>query len=485
MRYAGYNTLKEFKRKADEKYVGNDNFNTEMSLREELAGKVDIKFRELNDSLDKLETELGDEAEQREALSDDVSDIQAYIGYTDDDIYGLEVDFKNNRFTRLAGTVGKNGGSDFNSIPPWNRRRCILADDGTVVAYYGNEGYIEDGSKGQVMVEQPIFYIKVVPLGAEAAASDRGKQYTKARYYISATPKAGFEPMHGFRDSNGDLQDKIYLSAYEGCIQKEEEYLKDDEQTADFERDKLSSIAGAKPASGLAQLLTRANSRKLANNRGEGWQLHNIFALSVTQILMLIEYASFDCQGKVGKGVSGLTDDKNTNMAVVTGDTSELGNSSGGTDDGEYSVSYRGEENVWGNIWTWLDGINVHNDKATCESAIYLKEYGKYTDDTAEGYNRVEFDPIRKNGYQSALGIDSIYPELSLPTEASGYSNLPISAYWWNEDDGWRLALLGGNWDKGGRCSAWYYSLDSLSLNCFRAIGGRLLYIPQSKEEKS
>lgn len=39
--------------------------------------------------------------------SQQISDMQAYVGYTDNDIVGVEVDFKNKVFTRLAGAVGK------------------------------------------------------------------------------------------------------------------------------------------------------------------------------------------------------------------------------------------------------------------------------------------------------------------------------------------------------------------------------------------
>src|SRR5690606_26084321 len=109
-----------------------------------------------------------------------------------------------------------------------------------------------------------------------------------------------------------------------------------DEQVADFDNDKLSSIAGAKPASGLTQNLTRANTRKLANNRGAGWQLSDVLSASVTQILFIIEYASFiqnkypfNTQANIGLGVVNKADDGSTNMSELTGATTNLGNASG------------------------------------------------------------------------------------------------------------------------------------------------------------
>ena len=435
-------------------------------------------------------------------LQEQIDDVRTFVGYEEEDVYGVEVDFVNKKFTRLAGAENMTAGEDFSALTPWGgRKRCILADDGTVLAYRGETGYTETGAttqaitkgekeyptgtKVQVMVEQPIFYVKAVPVKSAVASSGRGKQYSKARFYISPTPKAGFKPVGGFRDANGNLQEKIYLAAYEGCIYdtSASAYLKNDEQVADFAADMLSSIASAKPASGLTQSLTRANTRKLANNRGTGWQLSNIFSLSATQWLILVEYASFDAQAKVGQGVSTFTDDGTTNMSLVTGATAGLGNGSGipdGGTNGKCSVSYRGEENLWGNIWTWLDGINIFNTDTT--SAVYVKEYGAMKDDTTgDGYIPVGFGAFKGEGYISAFGIDGELMELFIPVSNGGASNLPVGDYFWNNNTDFRVARLGGKWISGARCGAWCLDWDGASSDRYRSIGGRLLYVPQTK----
>lgn len=438
-------------------------------------------------------------------LQEQIDDVRTFVGYEQDDVYGVEVDFVNKKFTRLAGAENMTAGADFSALNPWGgRKRCILADDGTVLAYRGETGYTEagattqaitvgdteypSGTKVQVMVEQPIFYTKVVPVKATAATSGRGKQVTKARYYISPTPKTGFKANDAFKDANGILQDHIYLAAYEGSIYdtSAKAYLKSDEQVADFAADMLSSIANAKPASGLTQSLTRANTRALCTNRGAGWQLHNIFALAVTQWLILIEYASFDCQSKIGKGVSNFTDDGSTNMALVTGATAGLGNGSGipdGGEDGKCSVSYRGEENLWGNIWTWLDGIN-HYAKDADTDTIFVKGYGTMKDNTSsDGYSTLDAGVVRGYGYLSAFGYNEEFDYLFLPAEHNGASNSPIGDYIWNNTTslGFLVAILGGGWSGGSDCGAWSLDLDSASSNRNRNVGGRLLYVPQTK----
>lgn len=127
-----------------------------------------------------------------------------YTGYADKDVYGVEVDFANNKFTRLGGAVGKQGGHDFDSINAFGgRKRCCIKNDGTVVGYenisgsYTTNGFMADSTTPvQVMVEQPKFYYKVVPVELEDITENGsviGKVIKKARWYVSDKPKTGFK----------------------------------------------------------------------------------------------------------------------------------------------------------------------------------------------------------------------------------------------------------------------------------------------------
>ena len=433
-------------------------------------------------------------------LQEQIDDVRSFVGYEEDNIYGVEVDFSSKKITRLAGSEHFTAGADFDALDPWGgRKRCILTDEGVRLAYRGDAGYTESGAltqaitigeteypigtKVQVMVEQPIFYIKAVPVKAKNATSGKGKQYVKARFYISPTPKSGFSVPRAFYDMHGIPQDKIYLSAYEGSIYDTSAtaQLLADEQVADFATDMLCSIAGAKPCSGLTQNLTRANVRKLCNNRGEGWQSHNIFAMAVTEWLFMVEYASLDPQHKVGQGVSTFTDDGATNMAVVTGATAGIGNGSGipdGGESGKCSVTYRGEENLWGNIWTWLDCVNI---LAKGVNEVWVTKIGTApVDNTTEGYECLDAHATHSNGYVSSFGIDPQHPEILIPTEASG-SDTFADYVWQNYTyDGFLVARLGGSWDGGSMCG-FCLALYAASSYRYRNIGGRLLYVPQSK----
>lgn len=414
------------------------------------------------------------------SLSETIADLAGFVGYTEDDIYGVEVDFVNRTFTRLAGAVGKTPGADFDSILAFGgRRRCNLADNGTVNAYYGDPGYIEDGSNGQVMVEQPKFYYKVVPLQLEKIQDGKGYHMRKARYYVSDVPKVGFK-LHPAFIRNGVVKDKIYLSAYEGSIYDESAgtYLLADEQIADFNADKLSSIAYAKPASGLTQNLTRANTRKLAENRGNGWQLSDVLSASVTQMLFIIEYASFNIQYKIGLGIVNKTDDGSTNMSELTGATTNLGNASGmaaGTN-GLVSISYRGEENFWGNVWEWVDGLNIYN-----QSDLYVADHDFVDDSSAEPYKDAGITLAKANGYVSAFGYNEEFDWLFFPSETLGDSALPAGDYFSqnvSSSTGYRAARLGGYWANGSYAGAFYWHVNNTSSYRSQYIGGRLVYVP-------
>lgn len=229
-------------------------------------------------------------------------------------------------------------------------------------------------------------------------------------------------------------------------------YIENDAQVADFTvntGDMFCSIAGVKPASGLAQNLTRANVSKLCKNRnydpntqqsrfaeGFGWQQKDLAANMCTAYLFLIEYGSLDAYTLVGNGVSGLADDGATNMAHKNGETSALGNTTGeasGTA-GKRSVTYRGEENNWGNGSYWEEGLNVY---AYNKNDGYFSTTGIYTDNkdtTQAGYKDLGFSLAKVNGYANRVGYSEDFDWGWLATKTSGASNTPIHDYFYQNN---------------------------------------------------
>lgn len=416
-------------------------------------------------------------------LQNQISDLQAFVGYTDNDIFGVEVDFKNKKFTRLAGAVSKTPGSAFDSIKAFGgRKRCNVANDGTVNAYYGESGYSETGSNGQVMVEQPKFYYKVVPLELEKVEDGKGFHMRKVRYYVSDTKKAGFK-LHPAFIQNGKEKNFIYLSAFEGCTYdtSASAYNITDAQTVDWTNDLLASIAGSKPTSGQTQTgATRNGFRTIAAKRGTGWSQQTVQAATMTELLFLIEYASFNMQSKIGIGVTNKTDDGSTNMAENTGATANLGNTTGSitTPDGWNIVTYRGEENFFGNIWKWIDGINIYNYG---EGSVHIADHD-FTDNTKEApYEDAGITIAGTTGYVSAFAYNEDFDWLFIASETLGNSSLPVGDYFYQTkaSSSYTVAALGGGWATGTFAGGFAWIVSRSSGHRIRYVSGRLLYVPQ------
>ena len=531
------------------------------------------------------------------AINAKIADLAGFVGYTEDDIYGVEVDFANRTFTRLAGAVGKTPGADFDSILAFGGRyRCNLTDEGVEVAKYGDTGYTETGALTQaitiegvtyaagtpvqVMVKQPKFYYKVVPLKLEkndaeeidrieftaGASSDgnititlngqnfnvavlasentataiatkvrnatfngwttggsgatvtftrnkkgvcaaptfnggttgvtanvartqvgyigKGFKLRKARYYVSMTKKAGFK-VHPAFVQNGVEREFIYLSAYEGSLYdvSASAYILDDSQVADFNTDKLSSIANAKPISGLSQNLTRRNCGLLAENRGNGWYQQYAATIACSQLLFTIEYASMNTQSKIGAGVTNKTDDGATSMTELTGATTNLGNASGSvTNTNGYNVvSYRGEENLWGNIWKFTDGMNVYCDASQGIHSLYIADNAFAESKNTDNYKDAGITLATKEGYVSAMAYNEEFDWLFVPAETLGDSALPVGDYFYqnvSSSTGYRIARLGGSWNSGSYAGAFYWHVNYAPSGRYRTVGGRLVYVP-------
>lgn len=433
-----------------------------------------------------------------------VTDIRAYLGMIEtEDVLGITMDYKNKTCTRIAGAKNLTAGADFDKFSMYGgRKRCNVSDGGTINAYYGDEGYTEDGSNGQVMVYQPKFYYLVCPLEYDRQETGYGYHLRKANYYVSETQRAGFKLHPAFYDKNGNEVDYILMSAYEGCIYdtSANAYLKNDEQVMDASKDKFSSIAGARPATGVSQNLTRPNIEQMAKNRGEGWHSLGIKTASMEQLLMIVEMGMMNLQTAIGQGVVNLPwttgSDTTSSYAGATGSTASLGNGTGratetttyeggvatnNTADGKTSICYRGVENFWGNIWKFAYGVNIWGNGKMAGGMPYIcsdfnYDEGKNTDN----YEGAGFTVTKANGYISAMGYSTKYDWLFMASECLGNSSLPVGDYTYITENlnGYRIALLGGSWSSGSDAGGFCWDLNHGVGIRYRTVGGRLVYVP-------
>ena len=432
-----------------------------------------------------------------------VADIRAYLGITADDIVGIQVDYKNKTFKRLAGAANLSKGSDFDKFTMFGgRKRCNVADDGSIVAWYGDDDYKEDGSMGQVMVYQPKFYYLVCPVEYDPIDTGIGYHLRKANYYVSEKPRAGFRLHPAFYDASGNEIDYFLTSAYEGSIYdaSASAYLLNDEQVMNTGEDKFSSIAGARPASGSSQNLTRPNIETMAQNRGTNWHGDLIKQVSAEQMLMIIEMGMMNLQTAIAQGVVSIPwttgSDTTSSYAAATGSTASLGNGTGRAEktttyeggvakeytvDGKTSVCWRGKENFWGNIWKFVYGINIWGNGKMGGGQPYICSDFNFAEGKNSGnYEPAGFTATNANGYISAMGYSTACDWLFIASECLGNSSLPVSDYTYITVslNGYRIALLGGSWSGGGLAGGFFWPLNNGVGTRDRNIGGRLVYIP-------
>ena len=507
---AVYNFVTAFVASAISGKANTADVNTSLNTKEDLSNKVPNRTamdnRNSETQYPSIKTMVQYTDEKALGVQAQVEDVKAYIGYTESDILGLCADLENKRFTRLAGAEGLTAGEDFDGFSMFGgRRRCNVADDGTINAFYGDADYTEDGSNGQVMVYQPKFYYKVVPLKLEKQSSGLGYHIRKANYYVTATPHAGFKLHPLFYDANGNEVEYVLLSAYEGCLYDVSagDYINDNAPGSYTyaQGDRLCSVAGKKPVSGkLANIGTKANFEEMAQAHGTGWHLDTIKSVSANQLLMLIELGQFNTQTAIGLGVVNNTTNGSYNCASMTGSTAGIGNETGmasatifengsgtttNTVNGKLSVSYRGVENPWGNIYKQINGVNLWGDGTMNGGQPYIAENFSFNEESHGGsYHSAGFTFTNANGYVSAFGYGSEkYDWLFLPTavnENGADNTVPVGdrVYCRQNISAAYTLRLGGAWETGDNAGefSWYgYTVSGSSRS---DAGGRLLYVP-------
>lgn len=174
------------------------------------------------------------------------------------------------------------------------------------------------------------------------------------------------------------------------------------------------STSSPRSCSGLAPLVstTGQSYQTGAKSLGNNVCLFDWRALGAIQLLYLVEYADNNSQDTLGKGIS-------SGSRSNSGQLDSLGMKSGClNNDAAHSVMYRGIEDIFGNVYQLIDGVNINNRQAYVCTDPTKYEFNKYDGD----YVQVGYVNSSSDGYISKLGYDENYPLLMLPIECSGVS---------------------------------------------------------------
>jgi hypothetical protein len=218
----------------------------------------------------------------------------------------------------------------------------------------------------------------------------------------------------------------------------------------------------------------------------------NFNQVCAIQLLYLIEYASFSSQTEIGAGVTGVNDTTagNTyNNALNTGFTAGVGtsstdfaNASGAcTGVAHYSTSesdadiqpitYRGIENFWGNIYKWVDGINIKADNNP-----WIADHDFVDNTFVHPYSDTGLTLHNANGYPTDVAYGAALDYGFLATAVGGASDEYLCDYYY-QNTGNRAARLGGTWSNAVYAGAFFWSLTHLASNVARYVGARSVFI--------
>ena len=395
----------------------------------------------------------------------------------------IEIDYANKTVARAQESAAYSAGSNFNSYAMYGgRMRCNVSDNGQITAFYGDSNYREDGSNGQVMVYQPKFYYRRIM----TEVSNQAIQ--KEAILISPIAQSGFKLHPLFINDQGEEVDYVLLSAYEGCAYdvSESTYNTTDASGVDFDNDKLSSIANAKPISGANNSLTISNAAKLAENRGAGWKISTLESESAMQLLEIVEFGSLNGQLALEKGICNITNIVNKNCASQTGSTSSLGNTTGAaastvnitngvsntySDNGRRAISYRGVENPWGNIWKMIGNVRVRGDGTQQGGIVYI------------GSDNLGFTLPGSYSWISNFGYEKPeYDWTFIPKICGNNANsvAPVGDYLWTHNglNGANILAIGGSASSTDNGGPFYFACDYADTFYGSNYGARLLYVP-------
>lgn len=154
------------------------------------------------------------------------------------------------------------------------------------------------------------------------------------------------------------------------------------------------------------------------------------------------------------------------------------------TGEGQTSISYRGVENFWGNIWKLIEGLRFWGNTHMLGGQPYICKDFNYTENKhSDNYESVGFTLPNSNGYIKAMGYDKNFDWLFIHSKVGGDSSKPVGDYAYvtlNLND-YRVALLGGRWFDGSRAGGFCWNCNDDVGTRHRAISGRLVYIPNLK----
>lgn len=452
------------------------------------------------------------EKEMREAIDEAIS--------KKGNLYGIKRKVNDNTspaWERIGDSIGlvakatKNGETvqnDFDSRYPWSE---IISYNYDVIkkkinAYYGDPTFKFDGTNGEVLTRIPEFYWKREIIN--------GYEYI----YIADYAIAGFNKSEEFSVGRYDacIDEDGKLHSYSGYSPSTNKNITQHRDAAKLLSDEFCMIDYRYFMLQMLYLVEYANynSQSQLGNGIIGIRYNAndkaIIAQERTNTIVIAtnDYFKVGQQIAIGTTVDGVSICKDRTITKITEyskDTTEgtaitfdgdpvniaIGNiihacaqKEGGCDslgmksgclanDSQHAVIYRGIENIFGNVFNWIDGLNIQNYQAyICRNP---KEY--ISDKFEVPYIKLGYvNCNEKDMYIKKLGFDEKNPDIALPIEiggGAGSSSGMCDFYYSSEGN--RVARVGGSFVNGSVAGLWYWFCSYSSVSSGLYCGARLL----------
>lgn len=356
-------------------------------------------------------------------------------------VYGVNWNPTTDTYERTGIAAGVAISTSYAGVIQTKMKRCVLNADGTVKYYLSatdstkkadGSAAILDGTDGNVMVEIPKFWYKYENVGGVH------------KWSISDAAQFGYE-VHPAFIRGGVEKSFRYYCAYQGYTLGT----------------RLISGSGRVPTANK----TRATFRTEAAANGTGWSQIDWNLLIAVQLLYLVEYANFNTQAMLGQGITA-----GSVYTAVTGSSNSLGNaSSPSTNTSTQFMSYRGIENWYGQIYKFIDGVNissyvyyVNNNPATFADGVTTGDYVNtgITSATASGY--VKDIVANKNGFVASV--------------ATGGSASTFIPDYFSQSTGLRIMAFGGYAGTGAAAGGFFLYAYYVASSAYADVGSGLSF---------
>lgn len=384
--------------------------------------------------------------------------------------------------------------NDFDNIFPWSHmRKCVIEESGKII-YQGYPNY--ETSNGDYMIEIPSFYLKHTVDDEDleywvSAYSGQGFVKTE-KFYIAqfktseghrSRPYASplvFTELSTFRNNarnkgNGwqvvDMKGHYILRVlYQIEFAHLDSQVKLGDGVTNVRYLTTDEITVAKDNTNTIDVLSDTASGfevgetvTISTSRGSSSAIaHDRIITEKTSTTITVDGAPFNVA--VGNLIYSVGQHSGKTLELTSSSGQSVGRS------GRQSITYRGVEDIFGNVYENVDGTLINNRQAyTCEDP------SKFANSITSDYKAVGYTNLDSNAWVSEMGYDEDNKFVEFPIKGGAGSSTGYCDHYYQEV-GLRAPRVGGYFRNTSAAGVFLWDLHNSVPGVYVYSGARLLY---------